>query len=779
MSTYIALLLRHRFAVLVTVGLVTVLAFASMTRMRLATSIGEQFIGDRPEYRDYLQKSAAFGSDEVIVIGVDEPPLAGVASISRMREIVDAISAMSDVARVDSVLNAQHVQATADGLRVAAYADEVEAEPRRTAAIRRALLEDPFAAGLVVGQKGASQVVVVELTRDPDRAAEEMPRLVAQILGHFERGGFGAWQLHRAGFLAVTAEAIEQTMYNVTILFPIVIVVLLLTVWLLFGRLWPAAIATGVGMLAVAWTFGFMAMINPKLHLLLTMAPPVILIVSFSDVVHLCNAYLSELAAGRDKDAAIRGAGVDVGKACLLTSATTFVGFASLAIVPNPTAQLLGLALGFGVGVALLLAMALVPVLFSLMPLPRPLRGGITAKVQGVIDRTLAWFSWSSISRPIWVIAAFGVLLAVSIAGSTQLSMEADFAKRFAEDNPIRRDQGWFNARFAGSNLLEVYVTAGEEAGLLDPDRLQRIAGLQTAIEDLDGVDSAVSLVDLFRIMHRALNAEDDQVGHQLPGTREALAQYLLLFEMAGGEEIERLVDFERKRMRIAVRLNQNGARATAALGQEVEAIGRSLLRDGTEVDATGLVFLLGYLFDDILAGEIRGLLLSFVVIAIMMALGVRSLRVGLISMVPNLLPLLILGGWVGATMPVVDTDVLIVAIMAIGIGVDDTIHFLMRYRVEVARCSDERDAIANTFGYAGRGIVMTTVILVAGFLPCATSEYFTLRMLGTLLPGCLVVALIADLALVPALVRVGVMRLAPPRAEGLSGKEVLIPGMT
>ena len=110
--------------------------------------------------------------------------------------------------------------------------------------------------------------------------------------------------------------------------------------------------------------------------------------------------------------------------------------------------------------------------------------------------------------------------------------------------------------------------------------------------------------------------------------------------------------------------------------------------------------------------------------------------------------------------MPGIDTDVLIVAIMAIGIGVDDTIHFLMRYRIEAARCSDSGEAITHTFAYAGRGILMTTVILVLGFLPCATSEYFTLNMLGTLLPGCLVVALLADLALVPALVRVGIMKL-------------------
>jgi len=161
MTTYIDCRLRNRIAVLLAVGVITMLALASMSRMQIATSIGEQFIGDRPEYHDYLKKSSEFGSDEVIVIGIDAPPLADTASISRMRRIVDAIEAMPDVARVDSVLNAQHVQGTRDGLRVYKYSHEAEAHPARIDDIRATLLEDPFAAGLVTGHDGTEQAVVV------------------------------------------------------------------------------------------------------------------------------------------------------------------------------------------------------------------------------------------------------------------------------------------------------------------------------------------------------------------------------------------------------------------------------------------------------------------------------------------------------------------------------------------------------------------------------------------------------------------------------------------
>jgi hypothetical protein len=169
--------------------------------------------------------------------------------------------------------------------------------------------------------------------------------------------------------------------------------------------------------------------------------------------------------------------------------------------------------------------------------------------------------------------------------------------------------------------------------------------------------------------------------------------------------------------------------------------------------------YLLGDWLDDVVRGQRNGLLVSLAVIALMMVVALRSWRVGLLSMIPNVLPLLAIGGWIGWTWDQVDSDTLIPAILAIGIGVDDTIHFLVRYRVEAARSEDVRAALDRTFRFAGRAIVMTTVILVVGFAPFALSDYFTTRLFGTLLPLSLAVALLADLLLVPALVTVGAMR--------------------
>jgi hypothetical protein len=362
-------------------------------------------------------------------------------------------------------------------------------------------------------------------------------------------------------------------------------------------------------------------------------------------------------------------------------------------------------------------------------------------------------------TRRAWtVIAAYGLLLALALVGLTQLEIKADFAKRFGEDNLIRKDLSWFEKHFAGTTGLDIYVEAPEADGLFDPETFGRISAYQDTLIELPRVDTAFSLVNLVREIHRELNVDTEGAG-ALPSTRQAMAQYLLLFEMAGGRDLDRLIDFERRKMRITLRLNDEEFRASAAVAEEAVALADQMLGGSMKVAPSGLTFLLGDWLDETLAGQRNGLLLTVFTITFMMMLALRSVRAGLWSMFPNILPLLVLGGYIGGMWDYVDSDTLILAIIAIGIGVDDTVHFLVRYRIEAARSPDQTTAIRRTFDYAGRAIVMTTVILVAGFSPFALGDYYTTRMMGTLLPLCLVVALLADLLLVPAMAQVGLIR--------------------
>ena len=193
--------------------------------------------------------------------------------------------------------------------------------------------------------------------------------------------------------------------------------------------------------------------------------------------------------------------------------------------------------------------------------------------------------------------------------------------------------------------------------------------------------------------------------------------------------------------------------------GRKVETLAESLLEQSITVHATGMTSLLGGFLDDIFRGQKRGVLFAVLTIMLMMSLMFKSFKIGLWSMIPNILPLLALGGYVGYFWEATDSDTIIIAMIAIGIGVDDTIHFLTRLKFESARTKDPILAIKQTLHFSGRAMVITTLILAVGFMPFLLSDYFSIRIFGGLLPFTLIVALLADILLVPAMVKLGFIR--------------------
>ena len=308
---------------------------------------------------------------------------------------------------------------------------------------------------------------------------------------------------------------------------------------------------------------------------------------------------------------------------------------------------------------------------------------------------------------------------------------------------------------FEGAFPLDVYINARETDGLIDPEAFARIAEFEAWVEERPQVTQVLSVVDLVRKMYEEINPEM-AAAEPLPATRQALAQLLLLFEMSGGQDLERTIDYEHTVTRLNARLPELGVIEVAELGREIERKGNELLGPDLIVETLSMDFLMGDWVDEIIAGQKRGLAFALVTIAVLMIISVRTFKVGLLSMLPNVLPLMALLGYLGWFWEAVDTDTLVICLVAIGLGVDDTIHFITRLKFEYAKAGSPDEAVRRTFHYSGRAIVITSIILVIGFAPFALSDYFSVRIFGTLLPYTVVTALAGDIFLVPAMVKLG-----------------------
>ena len=324
----------------------------------------------------------------------------------------------------------------------------------------------------------------------------------------------------------------------------------------------------------------------------------------------------------------------------------------------------------------------------------------------------------------------------------------------------------YFLKHFTGTNHLDIFIEVPEVDGLLDPEVISRISAYQNKLMEIPEVDRALSVVDIIKTVHTSFHPYE-KGGSDLPESRQAIEDYLLLLDLSDEVDVDSMMDSQRRTMRLSLHINNGGLIETHAIGEKALAASE-MLGDKVSVEIMSIQYLLGKGFDEIIiTGQKNGLIFAFVTILIMMAIALRSIKAGAWSMIPNLIPLLVLGGYIGWFWRIADSDVIIVLMAAIGIAVDDTIHFLMRYRYELGRTNDSKTAFDETFHYSGRAIIITTVILAAGFAPFGISDYFTTRMFGRLLPMCLFVALAADILLIPALVKLGLFNI-PPKSKSI-----------
>lgn len=758
MSAFFAYILRHRNLTLGMLVAVTVFFVAQFPRARFATDLFKMFLDDQSIVDEYRYVIEEFGPDTITIVAFDADDLFTPDGLARLQRAVTELEAEPEVERALAVVTANKIHGTEDTLIVRPYMDGLDESPEGLAALRAELASHKLYRDIVLSRDGATAAIVVDLAFDESRRAEmagEFTGMVDEILA---KHGIGPNGRHMLGFVVTTAEVMEQSLFNIVRVFPLAILTVFCVGWLLFRALWPTALTLAVAGLAVVWVIGFAILLSPEVNILVTIVPVVILVLSFADVIHLTNAYLTAVTDELPKEVAILTSASEVGPACLYTSITTLLGFGAFAVVPAAMMRQFALVMAFGTASALFISVTLVPALFSLFPAPAPRRSGLSASHGTPLDKALLWMERLSRTRPWFVVVVTVVAVVACVHQASQLHVETDLVHRFSPEHRLSKAYAYLQDRMASANSAEIIIQTPDLDGVYDPAFLRAVQQMQHEVLALPTVDSALALTDLLELIHREMNPGEVAPG-ALPDTRELVAQYVLLFSLGGADELEPLVNYERNRLRMAVRLNRNGMGETYATAQEVLAIAERTLPPGVTARATGHMVILGGVLEALIAGQVRGLLSSMATITVVFMLAFRTIRGALGGMIVNFLPLLFFFGTIRWFDSHFDSDYIVVAAVALGIAVDDTIHFLHRYRIELARALGDVDAaILATIEHTGKPIVQTTLVIVFGFAAFNLTSYTSARAFGAMLGSTLVWALLADLLLLPVLIRAGLL---------------------
>jgi predicted RND superfamily exporter protein len=765
----------HRWFVISASFVVWGLAGYLASGARVDNSVAAFFDTDDPTYGAYLQYREDFESDEVgyIVYRAE----GGAWSLELMRKVEQLTRALEDevpfVKEVTSLSNVEFMEgAPPDDILVYDLLDEFPETQEELFVIRDKVMKKPIYVGGLVSSDAELGAVIVEMNRSSIDAVDQI-RLDPE-------GGDGLGNLYpQVSFEAIEAilarpeyEGIEffhtgdvaiNATYN-TVLFeddmPVLMalsfLVIILSLIVVFRRPVGVIGPLMVVFFAMAVSVGVIGLIGWDIDFMFGMMPTLLIAVGVADSVHILSEfaiYQRKLGSRRD---AIRRTLYLVGPPCLLTSLTTAAGFLSLSLSPVKSVAHLAVYSAAGVIAAFLATVTILVAFlyFGRTPSTEETDAEKTARASrgkflGGVLRSVASFDIRFRNA---ILIASAVIFAASGVGISMLTVDSNFLTEFSEDIPVRQTTQFVDDHMSGNYSIVYVFDSGEEDGIKSPAVLREIERVQREADSHPLVTKTYSVVDLMKDINQSFH-NGDPAYYKIPDSRELIAQYLLVYEMSGGEEIRDYLSMDYARATLELRCKMTNTSHLMGIVEQIDAHVDDAPLEASTFSVTGIGALWLKFVEYITWSQIQGALIALTVVSLMMVLVFRSVKIGLVSMIPNVTPvILVLGamGWAGWHL---DYYRLLIAPVAIGIAVDDTIHLMTRYHHEFGKLGNYKKALYASMDGVGRALFITSAILVLGFCTNVFSVMDGQKSFGILLSTVIAVALVADFLLMPALI--------------------------
>lgn len=707
-----------------------------------------------PATEVYREAVREFGDDEVYVIALETGDLFRSEQLARLRRVNDAIARLPEVRAVQSLADVVDFRWVPDEgwLDVGRFVEEIPSAPAALEALRREALGHPLYRRSLVSDDGRTGALNVSFEKMTDREFIDsgLDARIAAILAAESAPGA---RFQVAGRAHVKEAVYRWMLRDLRVLVPASFALLAALLFLVFGTRRGIVLPVAVTAVATVWTFGAIAFLGRPLSIMTILLAPTLITLGSVHGIHALGRYEEEAArASSSADAALRCL-EHLRVPVLVSGFTTIAGWLALTVTDIPAVLETGAFASLGVASIVLLTLTAFHAALALLPLRAAGAGGHAPAdwLAGRIDGLLSRAGEASGRRPTAVLAAFGLGCAAAAALLPRIVIDTDYLSFFDEDAAVRRDFEAVNRLLAGAVPLYVSLRGDRPGAFRDPENLRAVERIQAGAEAVPGVSRTHSMADIVRVLNRALS-EGDPAAERIPDSGPAVTE--LVF-MAPKEHLERYASADHARANVVVRTGAVGTAEVRAVVEGVEsALRAAALPASVGAAVTGNALLLARSADGIADGQPRSVAIATLACLAVAALGLRSLRLGLVAMTPNVVPVLFFFGLLGAGAAPLSLPTSLIGCVALGITVDDTIHFLARYRAERARGLGPAEATEVCERRVGRANLVTCVALISGFLVVALSSFATLRQFGLLSAATMAMCLACDVALLPALLR-------------------------
>lgn len=778
--------IRQRWPAIVITLLLTALCMAWIPRLKVDNSTESFLHPDDPASMYYNQFRAQFDRDDRILIAIKSPKVFSLESLEKLRALHEELEAKSPyVEEIVSLVNARYTRAEGDEILIGELMEEWPTTQNDVDQLRQRVLANPLYRNVLISDdeqfttitikpftystrgKNALQATDIESGFEENANAKqgeqekaeilseaEMTELVRAIESVLPRYAASDFQFYLAGGPIIT-DRVNTRMFSDVSRFLTISMLFIVGLLFLIFRQWVAALAPVlIVAFSVLATFGLMVVLKIPGSISLQILPSFLLTVGICDSIHILTIVYQRLNFGDSREEAIVYALGHSGIAVLMTSATTAVGLASFITAELAPISHLGIIAPIGVMLAFLYTVVLLPALLSIFPLKAQRQFSESAQERSRLVHALTALGDFGTKYSKTVIAGFALLLAISLAGATQARFSHSVLMWFPEQDPLRVAMDTLDESLRGTASIELILDTGKPQGLKDPATLRKIESAMQFAEGLERgplfVGKAMSIVDVVKELNQALH-ENDPAHYVIPDNRDLITQELLLFENSGSDDMEEIVDSEYRVARVSLRVPLTDAMLYQDFVAELQSGVEKILGAEIKVHATGLVDLLTTTFANVVRNMARSNLIAFLLITPMMVLLVGHWRRGLLSMIPNILPVVVVIGVMGWFDIPFDAATTLIGAIIIGLSVDDTIHFMYKFQRYSEQTGNTELAVQKTIETTGAAMFFTSVVLCGGFFVFLFAYLKNGQNFGLLAGIAIIVALLADLVFSPA----------------------------
>ncbi len=652
--------------------------------------------------------------------------------------------------RVDSITNFQHTRAEGDDLIVEnlVYADD-ELTPARIAEVRKIAISEPLLVNRLVSPSGhvTGINVTIELKgEDVTRENPEVVDFIRNLKSEFKEK-FSGIDVKLTGIIMMNRAFPEASQYDMQHLVPFMflVFVIVLFFWVkgLSGTLstFFVIVFSIVGAMGLAGWMGI-ALTPPSFSAIM-----IIPTMSIAHSVHILMNFLIAIHHGESKrEAMIDSLRINM-QPVFLTTITTGIGFLSLNFSDAPPFRDLGNIVAMGVVIAFILSVTFLPAMMMILPVKEQV-------IETRSSRLMINFAEFVIARRKGLLVVMGLIVVTLLSFVPRNELNDEFTKYFSTEIEFRRDADFASENLSGLYLVDYSLESGEAGGVSNPQFLKDVEAFANWFREQPEVIHVNVITDIFKRLNRNMHS-DEESWYRLPDQRDLAAQYLLLYEMSlpYGLDLNNQINVDKSATRMTVMLYNMSTTNVLALEERAQQWLKNNVPPSMQNEGASPTIMFSHIGFRNIRAMLLGTTVALVLISVILIFALRSLRIGFISLIPNLIPAGLAFGLWGMAVGQVGLALSVVTGMTLGIVVDDTVHFLSKYlRARREKGLDAQDATRYAFRTVGLALVATSVVLTLGFLVLTKSAFALNSDMGLMTATTIVFALIADFILLPPL---------------------------